>query len=318
MFKIQNQKIKYPDKTNITCSFACDPHILPHKHDDSLEIIYCISGRVTVRCSNDRCSLDAGEFYIVNYDELHCIYSDAPCMFASIHIDLHNTTTSWEDCQKSFFSLMENSNLSHYHHLQDLLITILILFCSQDAPDPVMCSKLVSTLIGYLSDHFNWFSNDDIPPSSREIYRDRFVRVVRYCYDNYTHKITLNDLAEIEHVNQNYFSQVMKKSNYRGFTNMLNYMRCWMAERQLIESDLSISNISYMNGFSDPKYFYASFEKHWDMTPGQLRNWYREFIRDENHYKEAQLGDAAGRLSTLLMKHHMAKMTYSLTDQSRH
>ena len=57
------------------------------------------------------------------------------------------------------------------------------------------------------------------------------------------------------------------------------YQMCIRDRHLLLTTELPNSEISYRCGFSDPKYFYATFKEWWGCTPTEHRNHYRTYLR---------------------------------------
>lgn len=146
-------------------------------------------------------------------------------------------------------------------------------------------SSASNKIIAILLDYFDWFNYINVYPSRNDDIRERFQAISAYCQLNLKRKLTISELAETVHINENYLSQFIRKSPYGSFSNMIGYMRCFAAQRLLLTTELSVIEISNQCGFSDDKYFYKHFRLAWGKTPTEHRQWYREYIssKDEIH-----------------------------------
>jgi len=68
-----------------------------------------------------------------------------------------------------------------------------------------------------------------------------------------------------------YFSRLFSKEVGMSCEAYLKKIRMEEARKLLIDTSLSIKEICYKTGFSDPDYFGRVFHKFWKMTPSQLR-----------------------------------------------
>ena len=96
-------------------------------------------------------------------------------------------------------------------------------------------------------------------------------QVIEYISQNYMRAITLADVAELVHLNEEYCSRLFKKEVGINFTDYLLNLRMETARSLLMTTDLKIGRIAEMVGISDSKYFSLLFKKSFDQTPSQIR-----------------------------------------------
>lgn len=105
----------------------------------------------------------------------------------------------------------------------------------------------------------------------------RILEVCDYIKKNYKKKISIEEVASLIHMSPSAFSHFFKKRTYKSFTDYLIDMRISNACRLLIESDLSIAQISETNGFNNVSNFNKLFKMRKNLTPKDFRK-----IRLEN------------------------------------
>lgn len=98
-------------------------------------------------------------------------------------------------------------------------------------------------------------------------------------------KITLDDLASHLNLSKSYLSEFMSKISL-GFRRMLSYTRANKSEWYLINTNLTIVEISEECGFSDPQYYYKAFKEWYKCTPRQFREKYVNQSYDNMVYYE--------------------------------
>lgn len=84
-------------------------------------------------------------------------------------------------------------------------------------------------------------------------------------------ELRLDDLAQKLGVNRSQASQVINEHFDSSFFDFVNKYRIQEAERLLLSSNMTISEIAYQSGFNNKVSFYRSFKKFKRMTPLQLR-----------------------------------------------
>jgi len=89
--------------------------------------------------------------------------------------------------------------------------------------------------------------------------------------DNYSSKMTLQEVADIMNMSSVSFNRFIKKRTGKTFVEYVNDIRIGYASKWLIERDLSISEIAFMCGFNSIANFNRVFRKSKGSTPTQYR-----------------------------------------------
>jgi AraC-like DNA-binding protein/ligand-binding sensor protein len=93
----------------------------------------------------------------------------------------------------------------------------------------------------------------------------------RYIWDNYTRKVSLQEIADISGLSAPYFSTIFKDEMGENLTNFLNRLRVEKASIMLRETESSIKNISSACGFEDQSWFSKIFKNYTGISPGKFR-----------------------------------------------
>lgn len=94
---------------------------------------------------------------------------------------------------------------------------------------------------------------------------------IDYLKTNYKTRIYLKNLAAISNVSPNYFSKLFKREMNCSLSVYVNQLRIAEARRLLLESNISVSEISNMLGFEDSGYFIKVFKRATGETPAVFR-----------------------------------------------
>jgi len=97
-------------------------------------------------------------------------------------------------------------------------------------------------------------------------------KVLEYIRDNYNLGISLEDAAAQAYLSKNYLSSLFKNELGISFNDYVERVRIQNAKILLINSRLSISEISSDVGFSSQSYFTKIFKQHTGETPIRYRN----------------------------------------------
>ncbi|MCR5387821.1 MAG: PocR ligand-binding domain-containing protein [Lachnospiraceae bacterium] len=141
-----------------------------------------------------------------------------------------------------------------------------------------MNKRLVSDLqscnsiedIGYVfQDNMDIFTDSLFYSSEIDSHMVR--KVTQYIADHYSEHVTLTDLAERFHINQNRLSNVFTLVTGQSFNEYLNRVRVEQAKRLLTDTDYPILDVAIACGFNDQSYFTKVFKKNTGFTPKNFR-----------------------------------------------
>ena len=101
---------------------------------------------------------------------------------------------------------------------------------------------------------------------------DIFTEVLNYIKQNYAYEITLPSLAERFNYNTSYFSELFKAKVGQSFVQYLQEIRMNHACRLLETTELGLSDIAELTGFSNASYFSSRFKKIFNISPSEYRS----------------------------------------------
>jgi YesN/AraC family two-component response regulator len=120
------------------------------------------------------------------------------------------------------------------------------------------------------------FANENSKYDSR-----RIEKAFEFMKNNYEKEISLEEIAKIVSMSVVSFSRFIKKRTGKTFIDSLNDIRLGHTSRLLIDTRLSIAEISYKCGYNNMSYFNRVFKKKHGYTPKEFRDNYsgtRTFI----------------------------------------
>ena len=129
----------------------------------------------------------------------------------------------------------------------------------------------------FLLHHLSLDSSDKLLVSTNyknaEIVSDnlRLEKSLSFIKNNYEKNITLEETAKEINLGAASFCRFIKKNTGKGFIDNLHEIRMGQVSRLLIESNLSISEISYSCGFNNLSFFNRLFKKRFHCTPKEFR-----------------------------------------------
>ena len=106
------------------------------------------------------------------------------------------------------------------------------------------------------------------PPSSTEMLVQKALSVIR---ESYSDAISLEQLSARLHVTETYLGKLLKRETGMSFTEILRKQRIDEVKRLLLDSDLKLTQIAAMTGFTDSKYMSKVFRGETGMLPNEYR-----------------------------------------------
>ena len=96
-------------------------------------------------------------------------------------------------------------------------------------------------------------------------------KAIRYIHDNYSQKITLKTVSEEIYTNPNYLSTVFSREKEMTFSAYIRSYRLSVAQKLLVETDMSAEKIALSVGFYDIQHFSKLFKKEYGVSPYDFR-----------------------------------------------
>ena len=98
------------------------------------------------------------------------------------------------------------------------------------------------------------------------------IKAIEYIKENYMKEINILSTSEYLKVSESYLSHLFKKETGYTFVEILTLTRLKKACKLLKDPQARISEVAYMVGYRDQRYFGNIFKKHFGVTP----NYYKE------------------------------------------
>ena len=96
-------------------------------------------------------------------------------------------------------------------------------------------------------------------------------RAILYIQDNLTKELTLETVSAVANYSPNYFSEIFKKETGTTFNAYVRNMRLLFAQKLLIYSNLSVTEICFECGFKDYSNFMRCFKNSFGTSPNLFR-----------------------------------------------
>ncbi len=91
-----------------------------------------------------------------------------------------------------------------------------------------------------------------------------------FIYQNYTHKITLDQLSRESGISKFHFSRLFKNCFHRSPLELQELLRMQKAQKMMLTKEMRITDIAFCLGYSDLAAFSNQFKKHFGRPPSSF------------------------------------------------
>lgn len=264
-----------------------------HSHE-YIEVMYIISGSATHKINGETYKVKRGDLFIVNPGITHAFYLD------------NNSTEPFVAYDLMFTPEFFDTSMHGYHPLEALGNSFMLhsIFESTALPTPYL--SVSGNQYSAFGELFNkiYLEHQGMKKGYREIIRAYLIELIVTCFrlneqqahtdtdiknqrivnfitdfikQNYDKPLLVNEFAKNVFLNPDYLGRIFKKHTNISITEMIQKVRIENACDLLLNTNKNISEIAYLCGFEDTKFFYTVFKK----RMGTLPNSYRKNLKSD-------------------------------------
>ena len=275
------EKTDYQEGLPVNCYVADIKEYPIHFHDD-MEVVFVLEGSMQLKNGYYSYTMNPGDVFVLNDREIHSFYSTGEKnTVLLLQLDLHYFSKYYENLRNNFFvTNMKDGDDESLDGLRGILAQIMLDFTLAETGYERKVIESSHNLIDCLLTNFHYFSMEDgkfvneTKNKGNKILVGRMKRVSDYMYENHARRLTLNEIAENEHLSIYYLSHVIKEATGLSFQELLGFIRVEESEKLLLGTDKKIGTISEESGFSAVRYYIKYFEKWFGMHPAEYREKY--------------------------------------------
>lgn len=260
-----------------------------HTHD-FVELGYIVKGSFRQKINNTDVTFREGEFYLIDKNCLHQDYlidSNSIILFVGLedtmlsdimdeHISTHRIITflkhalanqkelqqyilfrptegirpKMEQFLLHFLQELHTNMIGSHYILKGVLLRIF----------QTLSTQYTMSLIHDQQATLNWIIYDEI---------------CNYINNNYN-TISIEKLVEVFHFQEDYYNRLFKKKAGITYSEYVQNIRLKNAQKLILSTDKSISEIVSSIGYHNKCYFYKIFKERYGLTPQQYRQKYKE------------------------------------------
>ena len=272
------------------CSDSRELPIIPHAHNDSVEMIYFLEGEYELDIEGIRYQAGAQDLVLYNPGVFHrerAICAPKGNCYCSIRF------SDLDVCGLAEGSILPDeispvfptgAYARFFQNCFDMMVDECV---RKDAGYELICQNLLQSVILLVLriidvKHGERRKND---PSST------VQQVQRYIAENYMRDISMTDVANQLHISYYHLSHIFKEKMGVSPHNYMIDLRISEATRLLINTQYPICDIANMVGYTSQSRFFAQFRKFKNLSPLQFR---KEFQAVPEESETLLLDDTAG------------------------
>lgn len=251
----------------------------------SIEIFLVMEGQLEFAVGNDSRPLGAGDFVIVNSNEIHSIEAPEPNATVVVQIPLSCFSGYLDGDGRTVFM---NRGGETDRAMARLIGEMFTVYEKKEAAYELKVRSLFLELQYRLVTEFmETEENRDNIRQKRRL--EKLSGITAYMKKNYSRDITLESVAGEFGFSPTYLSRMFKRYAGVSYKTYLLNLRTEYALREMMSSDRSLNDIALGSGFPGSRAFARAFSKRYGCLPSayrsQMRNQMRSQMRNQMREK---------------------------------
>lgn len=246
-----------------------------HEH---IQVYLFMEGSGVLYCNAEPARVSKGNVFIVNSNELHSLECMGYLEFYVVTLDFVFLFSHQVDsCQTKYIVPISQNRILFRNYIGN---DEAVAGCLRDIvaeyrdrkPGYELAVKssayrmLVVLLRNYVEKAINMKENEIRIGNLK-----RFQKIFIFISENFQEDIRIAQLAEMVNVSESHLCRLFKQISGKTVGDYINGLRVEKAVELLKESDLNITEIAFLTGFSDANYFSRIFRKYKKITPSEMR-----------------------------------------------
>lgn len=241
----------------------------------SVEIFAVCGGALEFYIDNRIWHLSAGDFLIVNSNEVHSVDSPLPNETIVLQIPLKLFEDYFTGEQFIWFSHEPGRRDERFMELiRELYGTYGRKACGYD----LKMKSLFYQIMYLLVKDYRLMEVDDASVRKNKNL-NKLSAITSYMKENYTGDLSLDEVARVFDYSPNYLSRMFRKYAGLTFKSYVQSIRLGYAVKDLDSGRYSITEVAMRNGFSGSRALARAFQKKYGMLPSE----YSSYVKEETH-----------------------------------
>lgn len=257
------------------------PNPLRHKCN-YYSLIYFMKGHGILHLDDQSFHLNTGDFYLIPSGIYYALETslESICIF----MNLRNSFVASE--YKNIF--MDEPQITNFitkslavehtmtylalhtkenEAVPTLVLTIFTEYINQDKYSNNIMKNYLSLLFATILRDKNTTIDSSVKITRHD---QQYQQIINYLKQNYQ-AASLTDLADHIHFSKQYICKIVKEKTGDTFNTLLMKTRLDMAAQYLLDTSLTLEDISYLCGFTASSHFSRLFKNHYGISPSVFR-----------------------------------------------
>lgn len=268
----------YPNNSPYLCWINRETDCFASHWHPALEIIMPLDNIYTVKLDGQTIVLNEGDIFVIPAGALHELC--APATGARIFLLARYTTLSTLSgfsvlSSRLITPLLITTSARGYEQCRDILLSIVNLYADDESFWELSVNAMLIHFM-ILLNQIHIYSNNMLPQQSsskQKEYIQKFNAVFTYIDQNYMEDLDLETVANAAGFSKFHFSRLFRQFTNTSFNEYLNNRRIQAAIALLSSSELPITEIALMSGFSSISTFNRVFRSIKKCTPTEFKKY---------------------------------------------
>lgn len=233
----------------------------------SVEIFAVREGSLEFYIHEKQYHLKAGDFIIVNSNEVHAVHAPKPNKTIVLQIPGNQFANYYTEEQFIWFS---HKDREHDAQVSQLVGEMFAFYQEKETGYELqMLSRFYQLEYLLVTEYRKLEVHEELLKSNKQL--KRLGVITGYLKEHYTDDISLEKLAAIFGYSPSYLSRMFMKYAKINYKDYLQSVRFEHALKDLQETDMQIGDIALNHGFPNSKAFSNLFRKRYGMLPNEYR-----------------------------------------------
>lgn len=233
----------------------------------SVEIFAVREGSLEFYIHEKQYHLKAGDFIIVNSNEVHAVHAPKPNKTIVLQIPGNQFANYYTEEQFIWFS---HKDREHDAQVSQLVGEMFAFYQEKETGYELqMLSRFYQLEYLLVTEYRKLEVHEELLKSNKHL--KRLGVITGYLKEHYTDDISLEKLAAIFGYSPSYLSRMFMKYAKINYKDYLQSVRFEHALKDLQETDMQIGDIALNHGFPNSKAFSNLFRKRYGMLPNEYR-----------------------------------------------
>ena len=236
----------------------------------SVEVFAVMEGSLIFYLNDEEHPLKAGEFLIINSNEIHSIHAPERNQTVVLQIPLRQfedyfTAQQFIRFKSGDSNLDKGSSFQMAAQISELYQTFIQKQTGYEFHVRALFFDILYRMVTQYRE--TEVHEQEIQYSHR---LDKLSKITTYMREHYREELKLSELADLFGYSEAYLSRMFKKYAKVNFKSYLQDIRMAYAYRELLNTEHTISQIAMDNGFCSSRGFSKEFQKRYGILPSDL------------------------------------------------